>query len=89
MNLISRSTKEVKVEPLEKGRLIFRSCNNIGCPSMGVEIEKLMVFHMVKAFHTLFWRGGSQIFITASKNPAFGFCVGPGETSPHPYAIFS
>jgi len=55
MNLISRSTKFVKVEPLEKGRLIFSSCKIIGCPPMGLEIEKLMVFHMVKAFHTFFF----------------------------------
>jgi len=59
---------------------------------MGVEIEKLMAFHMVKAFHTFFLGEGgrgSQIFIIASKNPAFGFCVVPAETSSHPYAIFS
>jgi hypothetical protein len=74
------------MEPLEKGRLIFRSCKIIGCPSMGMEIEKLMVFHMVKAFHTFYV--GSQIFITAPKNTAFGFCVVPAETSSHPCTIF-
>jgi hypothetical protein len=48
MNLLRRSTKDVKVEPLEKGRLIFRSYEIIGCPSMGVEIEKLVFFLEVK-----------------------------------------
>jgi hypothetical protein len=89
MNLIGRSTKVVKVEPLQKGRLVFRSCKIIGCPFTGMGIEKLMVFLMVKAFHMFFLGGGgSHIFFTASKNPAFGFCVVPAETSPHTYTIF-
>jgi hypothetical protein len=51
---------------------------------MGVEIEKLMVFHLVKAFHIFFFFFLSHIFINASKNPAFDFCVLPAETQSTP-----
>jgi hypothetical protein len=66
MNLINRSTKDMKVDSLEKGRLIFRPYKIIGCHSMGVEIEKLMVFQLVKAFHTFFWK--SHFYYCAQKS---------------------